>query len=675
VKSPAVRSRLAKSSSEISSRPGVNEVAGARQLALVSQALLIGLLLLTAALYAPSLHYGFIWDDPLWYGRVVDVTLERLLLPNATFHFYRPGELLLNALFARADGTFPDVAMHAFQIGVHLVNIALVWRTLRELRRSRTIALGTAVLFALYPLSHQAIVWAAPQQPSMTLLILLTLRVFSVARQRGQPGWAALGVYVLALSIQENALFILPFIVLWEIWHQGTLKAVWRVPSLWGFGLLSAGYLLLWVNIPRQMGITSIAFEPRVGLYLLQGLAFPVLGFPAGFPGALQPYVPYILLIVLLWLTAALLYRRQGWILACGLLWYGVGMLASWAGLRYSYANLSPRQFYPVAPAVAALWTTALLPPRSSAPATRVWRGAGGVLLALILCQSLVLLDRFNRAYAVGTTHLRAAVDTLGTSDAEMLVFVNFPDRYTFKREPYPLGYWGVTLAPVVTPLEAFAEMHYTRAPTTLCLSVPALDYEAREVSPYRVDMRGEPVGEDNVYRRAVEADGVYLTVYKPDGTLELRYAGKVTSGGIEEGAPLASFGDVADLLDVEVRQSPAASSSMLEVTLHWKALRSGAPTLVAFAHVMVDGDLVAQDDGIPGRGLFPLQAWRFGDVIEDERSIELPATLGADDTIVAEIRVGIYDWLTQVRLPVQVKDHRLEAVNNALLVKRISLP
>ena len=642
----------------------------------VSRALLLGLLLLTAALYAPSLRYGFIWDDPLWFGRVVDATLARLLLPNATYHFYRPGGLLLNALFVRADGTFPDVAMHAFQIGVHLISIALVWRTLRELRRHRTMALGTTALFALFPLSHQAIVWAAPLQPLMTLLILLTLRTYSAARQRGRPGWAALGVYVLALAVQENALLILPFIVLWETWHQGTLKAVWRTPALWGFGLLSVGYLVLWASIPRQAGLTGVAFEPRVGLYLLQGLAFPVLGFPAGFPDALQTYVPHVILAVLLWLVATLLYRRQGWVLACGLLWYGVGVFSCWAGLRYSYASLSSRQFYPVAPAIAALWTAALLPAPRANLGTKIQRWGGGVLLALILCQSVVLINQFNRAYAVGTTHLRAAVDTLGTSNAESLVFVNFPDRYTFKKQPYPLGYWGVTLAPVVTPLEAFAEMSYTRVPTTVSLSVPALDYEAREASPYRVDMRGEPGSEDNVYRHAVAADGVYLTVYKPDGTLELRYAGNVTPGAIEGDVSLASFGDVAALLDVEVHQSPAAPH-VLDVILHWQALRSGAPTHVAFAHVMVDGHLVAQDDGIPGRGLFPLQAWHPGDVIEDVRSIELPTTLGA--ATVADIRVGIYDWQTQVRLPVQVGDN-VEAdgdlvIDNALLVKRISLP
>lgn len=650
--------------------------ARARLSAAVSQALLLGLLLLTAVLYAPSLRYGFIWDDPLWFGRVVDATLGRLLLPNATYHFYRPGGLLLNALFVRADGTFPDAAMHAFQVGVHLITITLIWRTLRELRRSRTMALGTTALFALYPLAHQAIVWAAPLQPLMTLLILLTLRAYSAARQRGRPGWAALAVYVLALSVQENALLILPFIVLWEIWHQGTLKAIWRTPALWGFGLLSAGYLVLWASIPKQAGLTGVAFESRVGLYLLQGLAFPVLGFPAGFPDALQPYVPYVIVAVLLWLTATLLYRRQGWVLACGLLWYSVGVFSCWAGLRYSYASLSSRQFYPVAPAVAALWATALLPPPRPGFRAKVWRWAGRVLLALILCQSLVLINRFNRVYAVGVPHLRAAVDTLGASDAKTLVFVNFPDRYTFKQQPYPLGYWGVTLAPVVTPLEAFAEMYYTRAPTTLSLSVPALDYAAREASPYRVDMRGEPVGEDSVYRHAAEADGVYLTHYKPDGALELRYAGNVTPGRIEEGVPLASFGDVAALLDVEVRQSSASSDVL--VTLHWQALHTGAPTHVAFAHVMVDGKLVAQDDGIPGRGLFPLYAWRPGDMIEDARSISLPATLG--DAAIADIRVGIYDWQTRVRLPVQVGDIGLEAdsdlvIDNTLLVKRISLP
>ncbi|MGC9358701.1 MAG: hypothetical protein ACP5GX_12570, partial [Anaerolineae bacterium] len=52
------------------------------------------ILMITVALYAPALDFGFIWDDPQWYGRVVNKSLGEILGPHPNYHFFRPGTLL-----------------------------------------------------------------------------------------------------------------------------------------------------------------------------------------------------------------------------------------------------------------------------------------------------------------------------------------------------------------------------------------------------------------------------------------------------------------------------------------------------------------------------------------------------------------------------------------------------
>ena len=55
---------------------------------------MLALLLVTTWLYAPALDFGFIWDDPHWFGRVAEGSLGTLIGPTPDFQFYRPGTFL-----------------------------------------------------------------------------------------------------------------------------------------------------------------------------------------------------------------------------------------------------------------------------------------------------------------------------------------------------------------------------------------------------------------------------------------------------------------------------------------------------------------------------------------------------------------------------------------------------
>src|SRR5690606_3897994 len=105
-------------------------------------------LLATFAVYAPSVHYGLIWDDPLWFGRVVGKSLAELLAPMPDFQYYRPGTMLYNALFVSGNGIMAPEIVHSLQIVWHLLNVALLYTFTRALGCAGPLAVTSAALFA-----------------------------------------------------------------------------------------------------------------------------------------------------------------------------------------------------------------------------------------------------------------------------------------------------------------------------------------------------------------------------------------------------------------------------------------------------------------------------------------------------------------------------------------------
>lgn len=612
----------------------------------------IGLLLLTAALYAPALRFGFIWDDPVWFGRVVGKSLGELLAPLPEYHFYRPGTLLINRLFMQANGTFDALPLHAFQIAVHLLNIALVARLCRALRLGRSLARGTALLFALYPLSHQAIAWAAPQQGWVTCFMLLTAWAYLTARQRASKRWlaGALFAYLLAIAVQESAVQLLPWLFLLEWRARASWRALWRAPALTLFAPATLLYLGFWLQAPKYEGVTTLALEPEVLWYLLQGLVFPAAGFIGSVPATLAPWIRPLMLTVLAGLLGVLVIRRRFWPLALGLSWYGLQWLSTWVGLDYVYVALSSRLFYLSAFGAALLWAAALLPDARSP--VRFGRIFGPVALAALVIHSSVLLLNAQRMYAHGAALQGTLLETLTQeSPSRALLFVNYPDRYAPRRSPYPLGYWGVTLAPVRVTLADFARLSAGISPTTESWSVLALGPETQQLGPYRVDMRGGPVAESTIYERARQTDGTYVTHYHQNGAMTLHYAGDVHPAAEEE-RWMAQFGAVARLLEAE----PIWDDEILHLRLRWQALGSGASTESVFVHLAAPDVLpVAQADGAPGLGLFPLWTWQSGDLIFEERVFTPVA--GSIPPGVYNINIGIYNWETQSRVETRLPD------------------
>ena len=383
------------------------------------------------AVYLPALSYGLIWDDPRWYGQSAGKPAWQFFTGLASYQFYRPLSLWLNQQFIRPDGTIAASAAHAAQLAAHLAAVLFSAPALRALGVTAWPARLAALLFAASPFAIQAAAWQAPQGPwviSLTLAAVLAADQFQRGRGRAWLG-VSLTAYAAALLFQESAL---PFVFLF-FW-LALEGPPWRLRRRWPWlhAALAAGYLLIWLNVPRLGGVTGSGFDLTVLAYLLQGAAYPLarLGAPwlAGWPAGILA-AGFALLILALLLGAWRAGQGRAALLAG--LWLAAGFAPVWVGLAWAYVEVGERLLYPAALGIALLWANCVAWPRGG-------RLLGAAALALALGAAGFHLRDMRQLYAAGTRHLQAAESALagaappGTGAARLL-FVNFPDRFELR--------------------------------------------------------------------------------------------------------------------------------------------------------------------------------------------------------------------------------------------------
>lgn len=613
-------------------------------------------------LYAPAFHFGLIWDDPEWFGRVAGRDWWDILRPMADYQFYRPGTMLYNRLFFGADGLFNAHFLHWWQIGLHLLGVATLFALSRQVGFSYGAAYGAALLFALNPFAHQAVAWAAPQQPLVLVLLNMAWLFFLKGRRRWPEGgerklYSALSLlfFTLALLVQESAALYAALPLLFVValdWPT----AVSPLPSLlsarpwrrmgwlpWVYPGLAAIYLIFWWLAPREAGITRLAFEPQTGAYLAQGLVYPAVWLLPDSLLVTPTHWLVVLSLLLLALWGLAVARKRGVPATLGLVWAFLGIAPALFGLPYSYVELAPRLLYIAAPGVAWLWVCAFWP----APAGRrrpLATALGLGMLAFMALGGARQVAAFQQLYQVGVAHLQQVIDELGGSNGRYL-FLNFPDRYAPKESPYPFGYWGVILAPVVVDLGEFPALLVGGRPQTISRALPWIDTEAREQGPYQVEMRGSIAQPDVLYQLASEVEAIYLTRYTADGRFQLQRAGALRAGAAERACPLARFDETICLHAINVRQDKA--DGRWRVRLFWSTEAELEPHLTIFAHLgQVAQPPLDQQDGDVWRGALPMRYWQPGDLIEDQRSIVAPGVPGE-----FSLQIGVYNRLTGERL------------------------
>ena len=183
-----------------------------------------------------------------------------------------------------------------------------------------------------------------------------------------------------------------------------------------------------------------------------------------------------------------------------------------------------------------------------------------------------------------------------------------------------------------------------------LCPTWPTSGWDANEV------VRGSyalPVGP------FLEAGGYTLTLTLADGATGAQVGHAVVLGELEVKAlprvfveprpvhPLhVRWGDVILLRGYDLQDS----ADSLELTLYWQAERRMNVSYKVFVHLidLTTGTIVAQDDVVPRRWMYPTSWWERGEVVEDPISLSLDGVASGQ----YRLALGFYDPETGERLP-----------------------
>lgn len=600
--------------------------------------LLAGLILI---LYGSAVRFGLIWDDPTWYQQGAGRSAWQIFTSLNTSQFYRPLAILLNRQLVSPAGVLNVPLAHALQIGAHLVATLLSVPVLRALKFNPRPARLAALIFAVYPFSYQAVAWPGPQQAFAMMWILLAVWAAHGYMRRGRVVFLALScaTYAAALLFQENALtFVFLFFWLAGAEREGASGRRWRAWPLLHLALALL-YAVTWLRVPRLSGVTGTGFQFVVLTYLLQGVAFLPAHLAAGWISG-WPTVMLFILFALIGLGLAFAawksLGRGPALLNC--VWIGAGLLPPWAGLSWGYAQLGPRLMYPAALGVACLWAALAVWAFSQ---TRSWlRLLGWALLALLLGVSLQEWVQFQTLYQVATGHLAEAVQVLTQAPEGHVLFVNFPDRIDIQPAPYPLGVWGIVLAPVIQNLSDYAHAERGTSAEDRSRAAFLVGGVERAAWPYRVAMRGTDSDPSALFDQTRWADQVYLSDYQPGGLLRLRAVGHIRPG-FSASPPLARLGDGVELAGAELSEDT-------RLTLTWRVLKLLHAEDTIFVHFWKDGAFVAAQDGDSLAGLMPPVTWQPRTEVVDIRPVEADG-LGPGHY---EVRVGLYNRQDGARFP-----------------------
>jgi hypothetical protein len=584
-----------------------------------------------------------LWDDPRWYQQGASQSVWQLFTSLPSYQFYRPLAIWLNRQLVSPAGVVNAPLAHAIQIVAHLVAVLASVPALRALGVEKNHARLAALLFALSPFAYQAVAWQAPQQPLTLMWMLLAVLAARRFADRRQKHWLLISLlaYGTALLFQESAAPFM-FVFFWLAWNRNPFplrsQVAWPLLHL----LLAAAYLLVWLNVPRAGGVTGQGFQPVVLAYLLQGVVFPVAALTA----PIVREAPVVNLIGLyagatLFLTLGLGKQALWRLSLLSLFWIGAGLLPIYAGLAWAYVETGSRLLYPASLGIALLWAGGLTPLWT---ARRWWgRVLAGALFAGVVALCLTQWQAFQKLYQRGTTHLARTVDVLSESPDAQLLFVNYPDRIEIYPPPYPLGVWGLTLAPVVQNLADYAlacEGHSARDESLSAFLVGAAE---REAWPYRVFMRGSDTPPAELFDAVQRADAVYLTDYVPGGELRLRAVGAVMPARANPLPPTATFGEAAQLIEGGI---VCDNGPVLRLTWLGRAPLRAGDTI--FVHLWQAGAFAGAADGDSLGGVLPLSAWQPGAQIVDLRPLHFPDLPPGT----YEVRVGLYSQWDNERYP-----------------------
>ncbi len=574
---------------------------------------------ITLILYGSALALPLFSDDLLqvpWAATHPPGFIVSHLTPYGD---YRPLHFLLWHLLLHL-GLPAAITLHALNLLGQMAAVALLGLLLLREGNDLGDAIAALTLFALYPFAFDAVLWASALSYPLSVafaLAALLMHLRAVEQERSFS-IAALFLALMAALSYEGGIVAGPLLLL------GDRLLARRRPFAWAVLVYPVGSSLVALLIAgHALGEGFRILWERIGTNLLawwQALCYPVApvarwmgSMPAlwlvGFGGVALLGVGY----------GAWKARRWRWFL------FGLGWALLWGAIPvatqpFEWSRDPLRVFYPVGIGSALLWW-------SGVHFVRRWRGMAPLLLMVLILPALLFLHREVQLYhRAGVLIEEIVAATRGPRCADGLLFINLPGRVSLRSPFYPLGHEGVIPLPPPTDIEALTALN---GGTAVPVAARAAGWILPPL-PYAVEPAGPLLGPDDF--RAARC--VMLTDFAPAGEMHLWPVAE-RSGLLSPQPAVARF-DVGVAL---LSWSCHPVGNTIELRLRWQKVEPtvGSPTV--FVHLLADDrhTILAQADGDPIVGLYPVKLWAVGERVDEVR--RLPALDGG-----RWIRLGMWE-------------------------------
>lgn len=600
---------------------------------------------LTVLLYGSALDLPFYSDDLLqvpWQRATPLLDTWREVGPYGD---YQPLHFSLWRVLYLLAGDLQPRLLHSLNLAAHaLCGTLVALLALQLCAGGPVVAPLAAALFVTFPFASDALPWAAAFcYPLSTALAVGSLLAYLCARQSDSRAWHLLAALLTGLAgFAHEGAVVAGAVALLAEWTV-CRRRYGRV-SRWPLAHLGAATVPLLAGAlirPQRVALHGLVWPDVVlsAAYAVQALVFPVapaaqIVSRAGLAPALAVMGVGLPVLAAAVRTARRRARLGPLLLAIG--WWGLWSVPPLLTLRFDWLSDAPRTFYWAAAGVALVWAIALdglRPVAASHPKKALRAVALSALVALCLLPAgWFVLGRMDLRRQVGALLWDAVEAAQGQRP---LLLVNLPARITPPGRFYPLGHEGIIPLPPRVGADDLVVAHGGQPGAALDRAWGPV----QPVLPYAVQLLGQTLAAEDLRT----ARRVVLVSYQAR-SMALREAGAVLPPGSESGAAQARFGQHLSLLSVSC---PRVDGGRVALSTRWQAtgVLEGAPTL--FAHLLgSDGTLLAQADGDPLQGLYPLSWWQVGEAVHDERVFEdIPEG-------VTTVALGVWDPADGARWP-----------------------
>lgn len=329
--------------------------------------------LITFALFAPALKYGFMDIDDVQYTIETPQVTEGLSLTNIRWAFttvheswYSP--LTWISLMADSSLFGPGpFGYHFTNLLLHAANALLLFWILFRLFHAPLAAFFAAALWSLHPLRVESVVWIAERKDVLSGFFFL-LALFAYLRYAGHPSRTRLAAVALAMAagmLSKTILVVLPpLLLLLDAWPLRRARfpdsrgrwAAWRpllTEKIPLFLLMMAGIVLtLWTHRAAHSNAPPMSPIGRLGLIAptvfahLRQILWPTrlsMFYPVDYPSAVMAI--FALVAMLIALVTAWRLRQQLPGMLVGLLWFGIALAPVVRGIRFDEQSAYPDRY------------------------------------------------------------------------------------------------------------------------------------------------------------------------------------------------------------------------------------------------------------------------------------------------------------------------------------------